>query len=67
MKNSTLMPCKKCGYNHGRIIPYGHFQGNQTTYRISCPRCSYCTKEKETMKEAIESWNQRAYNNKKMY
>ena len=39
--------CKKCGYDRGRIIPYGHFQSNQTTYRISCPKCSYCTREKE--------------------
>lgn len=58
----TLMPCKKCGYNHSRIIPYGHFQSNQITYRISCPKCSYCTKEKATVEEAAEAWNRRRNN-----
>lgn len=62
MDKSKLMPCKKCGYSHGRIITYGHFQNNDDTYRISCPRCSYCTKEKATVEEAIEAWNRRANN-----
>lgn len=61
MSNSVLMPCKRYGYNHGRIIPYGHFQSDKITYRISCPKCSYCTKEKKTREEAIEAWNQRNY------
>jgi hypothetical protein len=61
-KTNFLMPCKKCGYNNGRIVPYGHFQSNQTTYRISCPKCSYCTKEKETVEEAAEAWNRRMKN-----
>lgn len=58
----ALKPCKRCGYDHGSIIPYGHFQSNQTTYRISCPRCSYCTKEKETVEDAAEAWNRRMKN-----
>lgn len=61
-KPYPLMPCKKCGYDTGRIIPYGHFQSNQTTYRISCPKCGYCTKEKETVEEATEAWNKRKCN-----
>lgn len=60
MSNFTLMPCKKCGYNRGRRIPYGHFQSDAITYRISCPKCGYCTKEKETLEEAIKAWNRRA-------
>ena len=59
MGKFTLMTCKKCGYNHGNIIPYGHFRSNQITYRISCPICSYCTKEKATVEEAIGAWNRR--------
>lgn len=47
-------PCKKCGYEYGRTI---HYYGD--TYRISCPSCSYSTKEKQTLDEAIIAWNQR--------
>jgi hypothetical protein len=61
MDNFKLMPCKKCSYSRGRIIPYGHFQSDEITYRIACPRCSYCTKEKNTKDMAIEAWNQRSY------
>lgn len=55
-----LLPCKKCGYAPGRRITYGHFFGRKSTYRISCPSCSYCTKEKQTKQEAEEAWNRRA-------
>ena len=51
--------CKKCGWNRPRLIVYGHFNSTADTYRITCPRCSYCTKEKQTKEEAINAWNQR--------
>lgn len=54
-----LKPCKKCGYPHGRCINYGHFGNNKTTYRISCPSCGYCTKEKDKIQEAVDAWNNR--------
>ena len=56
---SDLKPCKKCKWEHPREIRYGHLQGRQDTYRITCPNCSYCTKEKSSMSEAIEAWNRR--------
>lgn len=59
---SELKPCKKCGYTRGRLIPYGHFQSSQITYRVSCPKCSYCTKEKKSREEAVEAWNRRGSN-----
>ena len=52
-----LKPCKKCGYVHGRRIDYGYAFSNKTTYRITCPKCSYCTKEKNSLQEAIDAWN----------
>ena len=55
-----LLPCKKCSHSPGRVIIYGHPHTPLTfSYRISCPKCSYCTKEKETINEAIAAWNQR--------
>lgn len=51
--------CKKCGWNRPRLIVYGHFNTPENTYRITCPKCSYCTKEKQTKEEAINAWNQR--------
>lgn len=54
-----LKSCKKCGYLRGRRINYGHFNSRKTTYRVSCPSCSYCTKEKGTWEEAVEAWNRR--------
>ena len=51
--------CKKCGWNRPRLIVYGHVYTPENTYRITCPRCSYCTKEKQTKEEAINAWNQR--------
>lgn len=51
--------CKKCGWNKPRLIVYGHFNSVKDTYRISCPICSYCTKEKQTREEAINAWNKR--------
>ena len=57
-----LKPCKKCGWEHPRRIRYGNFKGHPDTYRITCPNCSYCTKEKLSMSEAIEAWNRRANN-----
>lgn len=54
-----LKSCKKCGYPHGRCINYGHAFSNKITYRISCPQCSYCTKEKDTLQEAVDAWNYR--------
>ena len=47
--------CKKCGWNRPRLIVYGHFNTPKDTYRITCPRCSYCTKEKQTKEEAINA------------
>lgn len=57
--NIELQACKKCGYPYGRRINYGHAFNNKTTYRITCPRCSYCTKEKDTIQEAVDAWNYR--------
>lgn len=57
MITSELLPCKKCRHYPGRKIRYGHFGTTKDTYRISCPACSYCTKEKNTLKEAIDAWN----------
>lgn len=52
-----MLSCKKCNHR-GRIIRYGHFnEPNKTTYRISCPNCSYSTKEKNTKQEALFAWN----------
>lgn len=62
MAENKLKPCKKCGYKRGRVIPYGYFQSDKITYRISCPRCGYCTKEKVLVSEAIDAWNRRATN-----
>ena len=56
---NLLLPCKKCNHSPGRIITYGHLTPRIFTYRISCPKCGYCTKEKETVDEAIVAWNQR--------
>ena len=56
-----ILNCKKCGWEHFRVTPYGHLDHNITTYRVSCPRCGYCTKEKDTREEAIGAWNQRNY------
>lgn len=56
-----ILNCKKCGWEHSRVIPYGHLDHSVTTYRVSCPRCGYCTKEKNTREEAIGAWNQRNY------
>ncbi len=55
-----LKPCKKCNWERPRQIRYGHLQGRPDTYRITCPNCSYCTKEKTALSEAIEAWNRRA-------
>ena len=55
-----LKPCKKCNWERPRKIRYGHLQGRPDTYRITCTNCSYCTKEKSSMSEAIEAWNCRA-------
>ena len=52
-----LAPCKKCGYDHPRVIRYGHIVNSPDTYRISCPNCSYCTNEKKTKFDAKEAWN----------
>ena len=52
-----LAPCKKCGYDHPRVIRYGHIFNRPDTYRISCPNCSYCTHEKKTKFDAKEAWN----------
>ena len=52
---TELKPCR-CGYTTPRIISYGF----KNTWRISCPKCSYCTKEKLTKAEAVEAWNRRA-------
>lgn len=60
--DEQLKPCKRCGDPRGRWIPYGHFQSNQITYRISCPMCSYCTKEKKSRADAVEAWNRRCDN-----
>ena len=46
---ADLKACKKCGWSHYRIIPYGHFDSNRITYRIACPRCSYCTNAAEVV------------------
>lgn len=54
---AKLAPCKKCGYNLPMVIIYGHTFPNPDTYRISCPNCSYCTREKKTELEAEEAWN----------
>lgn len=51
-----LAPCKKCGYEFPRFITYGHPFPNPGTYRISCPKCSYCTHEKKTKFEAKDAW-----------
>lgn len=51
-----LLPCKKCNHR-GRVIRYGHCGSTNITYRISCPNCSYCTKEKDTEIEARFAWN----------
>ena len=59
MIDPELLPCKKCGHQPGRKIRYGHFSSNKETYRISCPACGYCTKEKDTFEEAIAAWNYR--------
>ena len=63
MGDVKLMPCKKCGYLYGRRIKYGHAFSSKTTYRITCPSCSYCTKEKDTLREAIDVWNSRNIQN----
>ena len=55
----SLLPCKKCGHPYGRLIVYGHIDGRPYTYRITCPNCSYCTKEKEYQYQAYGAWNQR--------
>ena len=56
-----LKPCKKCNWERPWQIRYGHLlQGRPDTYRITCPNCSYCTKEKTALSEAIEAWNRRA-------
>ena len=60
MTMSELKPCKKCGWEHPREIRYGHLQGRPDTYRTTCPNCSYCTKEKLSMSEAVEAWHRRA-------
>ena len=59
MERDVLKPCKKCGWERPRKIRYWHLQGRPATYRITCPNCSYCTKEKSSMSEAIEAWNRR--------
>lgn len=55
----TLLPCKKCGHIYGRLIIYGHADKSPDTYRISCPKCGYCTKEKKVITNAYAAWNQR--------
>lgn len=55
--NNNMKPCKICGSNRYRIIAYGHAFTSDTTYRVSCVDCSYCTNEKETCQEAIDIWN----------
>ena len=56
----SILPCKKCGNSFGRLIMYGYYNNpSLTTYRISCPKCGYCTKEKETRYDAWMAWNQR--------
>lgn len=49
---TELKPCR-CGCTTPRIISYGFTD----TWRISCPKCSYCTKEKLTKTEAVKAWN----------
>ena len=53
-----MLPCKRCGYPHGRIINYAL----KNTSRISCPNCGYCTKEKSNEQDAVNAWNQRGGN-----
>jgi hypothetical protein len=49
----SILPCKKCGNSFGRLIMYGYYNNpSLTTYRISCPKCGYCTKEKRTQHDA---------------
>jgi len=53
------LPCKKCGDGKGRVQIYAHFGEEHKTYRVTCPMCSYSTKEKSTLDEAEKAWNQR--------
>lgn len=57
MESFEFKPCKKCGYTNHRKIRYGHFEGESDTFRITCPNCSYQTKEKPTLDEARDAWN----------
>ena len=56
-QDKVINPCKRCGYDRPRLITYGHIDANRYTYRITCPNCSYCTKEKDTAEQAINAWN----------
>ena len=51
---TEYMSCKKCNGTRHRLIRYAH-----GGFRISCPLCGYCTKIKDTTKDAIEAWNAR--------
>ena len=54
MEEKNALPCKKCGAGFLRIL---YSVGGRVA--ISCPKCSYCTKYKQTKEEAIDAWNQR--------
>ena len=48
------MVCKKCGDSYGRSIRYYNDK-----WRITCPKCSYCTNLKDSYEQAEEAWNDR--------
>ena len=52
--NDQLLPCKKCGDNNGYTVHY------ENGVRIVCPKCGYCTREKDHIKNAIDAWNMRS-------
>lgn len=56
-QDKVINPCKRCGYDRPRRITYGHIDVNRRAYRITCPNCSYCTKEKGTVEQAVDAWN----------
>ena len=64
MEHNELKPCPFCGCTEINIYsydPYDGYQGNLSTWKIQCLRCS-ANMERSKKNDVIEAWNRRVNN-----